>query len=350
AIEVRADRVIRIVAAPPAHPREAPGTLWFRDGRHMKIKAGRWRAGGVRALTSKGIETIPLTAIREWHRAKVDRIGALRVPGEGRWVRFETIGGAVVTTRESRMVRHHSKTFFVQPDWSYDGLNLSFDQVMSAAYRPFDEVPLSLLPAETLEEKSYTGAVWPWRRNRNVQGGRLQTGDWVSLMGIGAHAYSSIAFILPPDAETFTANLGLDRDVGEGGCVRCRIHLDDVEGPPLWESSFLTGSSGMVEVGPLSVRGGQRLILVTDFGHDDRPAGADPFDIRDQVNWLNPVMTCRPTSEPPVPPLAERQPFFGDWDLSEVEPKVNLTSVWNTHRGRWTPALQVAHQDLPRYR
>ena len=57
----------------------------------------------------------------------------------------------------------------------------------------------------------------------------------------------------------------------------------------------LIGSGEPASSGPIALTGpggGQKsLLLVADPAHADRPPGTDPLDIRDLVDWLEPVLT-----------------------------------------------------------
>ena len=125
------------------------------------------------------------------HLPKVDRAAGVladaMLPGAGpedRIGRMETREGAVLTyrvaMRESRSARRRSQydTFHaIQPAWSLTPVAVPEGSICVRTYRKPTEVPLSLLAAETLAERSFTGFVWPWRRNRNVRGDLLRCGS-----------------------------------------------------------------------------------------------------------------------------------------------------------------------------
>jgi hypothetical protein len=54
----------------------------------------------------------------------------------------------------------------------------------------------------------------------------------------------------------------------------------------------LIGSDEVIDTGtielPRSSTGRRVLLLVADSEHEGRPPGADPFDIRDSMDWLEP--------------------------------------------------------------
>ena len=74
-----------------------------------------------------------------------------------------------------------------------------------------------------------------------------------------------------------------------GGCARGRILVD---GKAIFASPLLIGSDRTADSTALSVGSTtpRRLTLVSDAAEKDRPPGADPFDVRDVVDWLEPVV------------------------------------------------------------
>jgi hypothetical protein len=62
----------------------------------------------------------------------------------------------------------------------------------------------------------------------------------------------------------------------------------------VFESPLLVGTAPALDCGPIPVRGQARLLLVADADARERPRGADPFDIRDIFNWLEPIVELAP--------------------------------------------------------
>src|SRR5262249_28030344 len=112
--------------------------------------------------------------------------------------------------------------------------------------------------------------------------------------GFGVHAYSELGFELPPGARVFRTQYGLDRAAGSGGCVRAAVFAGPASGRPLYSSDHVIGSSKSFDTGSLSLQGASQLSLVVDPAQNDRPAGADPFEIRDIFDWLQPVVELDP--------------------------------------------------------
>ena len=144
------------------------------------------------------------------------------------------------------------------------------------------------------------GGAWPWQANRSVQGGLLNSGKQEYGWGLGVQAFSQLHFPLPAAVRSFRTRVGLDAAAGSGGCVRMRVYGGSTSEPPLFESPFLVGADKTLDVGPLPLKGplqGQReLVLQVDPAHDGRPPGADPFDVRDLLDWLEPELELDPAA------------------------------------------------------
>ena len=98
-------------------------------------------------------------------------------------------------------------------------------------------------------------------------------------------------FPLPTCAVSFRSTVGLDRVVGKGGCARAIVYAQKAEGQPLYRSDHLIGSDKVADTGVIPVNArvpDAQLVIVSHPDSSDRPAGADPLDIRDVVDWLEP--------------------------------------------------------------
>ncbi|MGB2822097.1 MAG: NPCBM/NEW2 domain-containing protein [Phycisphaerae bacterium] len=360
-VHVRTESIVRVVFG-RARPRPYDdGTVFFTDGTAHTVSSVRWTPEGIKALGEDEIISGRFQELQEVHLPKVDRAAAVladaAVPSgnpENPIGRMVTQQGAVLTyrlaTRQSHSTsrRGYSDTYhWVQPAWSLTAICVPESSICVREYRAPTEVPLSLLDAETLQERSFTGFVWPWRRNRNVRGEMLRCGSYFGGLGIGTHSYSQVAFQLPPGARTFSCHVGLDRSVGAGGCVRCAVRRDSASGKQLWRSGLLTGSGKPVRVGPVPVDAAGRLVLVTEYAHDGRPHGADPGDIRDEVNWLAPMVTIDPaalrlTSEM----LARYVPALEGWSISKEDLARAKLKMAALRDGPWQFGMDVERGEL----
>ena len=178
----------------------------------------------------------------------------------------------------------------IQPVWSLDALHVPFNRIcMRWSFAP-DRVPLSRAHPTV----SVNPPLQPWRADRNSEGKLFRSGGRSYAWGFGVHAYSELSFMLPRFANSFQTRLGLDRIVADGGCVRARVFGGSTTEKPLYESGMLVGSKKTVNTGPIAIRppanGPNRLILQADTAHRGRPSGTDPLNIRDKLDWLDPVI------------------------------------------------------------
>ena len=176
----------------------------------------------------------------------------------------------------------------IQPVWSLDPLWVRFGSIcMRWSFAP-REVPLCrILPAARLSPPFLPG-----RTNRSFAGGLLRSGADDYAWGFAVHAYSELRFSLPKSATAFRSRVGLDNVVGPGGCVRARIYVGSARGKSLYESPLLIGSKKTVDTGRIELKfppaGPRLLILQADPADRDVPSGADPLNIRDKLDWLDP--------------------------------------------------------------
>ena len=352
-ILVRPHRVRRIVLTETARGPYRPGTALLHNGKSVPFQAVRWRFDGLRLLTAAGVRTVKIEDLAEIHMPAVDisrevindALGPSPAP-DGPVGRITTANGAILTFRAAMMINRRAGrrwVHFVQPAWSIPSIQVPETRVCSYSFRQWNEIPLSLLPAETLGEKSFTGSVWKWRRDRNVRGEALHSGTILSDLGVATHSYSAVAFDLPKGAAELTFLVGLDRAVGAGGCVTLEVRRDRTDGKLLWKSGFLRGRQKPIFVGPLAVGGASRLVLVTDFAHAGRPEGADPGDIRDEVDWLLPTVRI---DGPALRRLARIPlkdfPGLRDWSGDSPEPTdCRYGARWNVDFLRWDPRVVI---------
>jgi len=205
----------------------------------------------------------------------------------------------------------------IQPAWSLDALWVPFGDIcMRWSFSP-DRLPLSRVhPAA-----SVSPPLQPWRLNRNSRGQWLCSGGQEYGWGFGVHAYSELTFVLPQCATSFRSRLGLDRIVDTGGCVRARVFGGSTAQKPLYAGGLLIGSSKTVDTGSIAIgspaKGPKRLILQADTAHSDRPSGTDPLNIRDKLDWLEPVIGFDPPAlrEAVGRRILDRQDAWKGWTV-----------------------------------
>ncbi|WP_425618674.1 NPCBM/NEW2 domain-containing protein [Anatilimnocola sp. NA78] len=363
-VTVRTDRVQRIIGheSRQRKPAPEPGTVLLHDGRQLKGSSIRWQEYGLSILTDDGIVQAAFTELADVVFPNIDQLTAVvedslsagSITGPA-IMRLAFTSGAVLTaSRVSREVeRSRSRRgstvevmYYVQPAWSSHPVAIPEGEIAWIGYRATNEVPLSLLPATTLVNERLIGQPRPWLRNQSQAGPTVAAGESESDLGISAHATSTIIFTLPEGALSLSTIVGIDPISGKGGCVRCSITTWDTavskSGSALWESGTLQGSDGARATGPIDLRELNAVALVTDNAHDDRPAGADPLDIRDDVCWLAPLVEIDPLFLRRPEAVAQSLPGLGSWQQQGDDwSHVSISQRWNEAADRWESVLAI---------
>ena len=286
-----------------------PGTAFLSGSRQVRFLGARWCAGGVRLLLDGGVQFVPLADVAELHlpaanawRAYYRQLAVLCPDASSPLIQLATTDGLIVTGSAAclhamavgKPDESHRWYHFIQPTWSDEAICVPFKRIRTRWHFAPHEVPLTRLDPVRSVQRSIVGWRWRWRRNGNVAGGALVVGGPQAGWGIGVHAHNELTFELPSSARSFRARVGIDRTAGNGGCARALVHLNTTGSRPLYRSKPLVGSASSVDTGTLNLGVGRddsrRLILVADAAHADRPAGADPLDIRDSLDWVDPLV------------------------------------------------------------
>lgn len=310
AVRVRAQFVRRIVWHRRSSNRYRPGTVFLRDGSSIPFRSARFDGEQVLLLLSAGTRRVLLSDMAELHlpardfwRDYLDELAVLCPNPDTRLMQVETDDGLIATTSLDRFTvfawggAEHWRNWAhgIQPAWALDVLFVPAAGVVTRRVFMPQDVPLSRIPPlESDRNAAAIASAWPPQVNRNIQGGTLHSGGREFGWGFGVHAFSQLQFPLTPLAAALRAELGLDRTVGDGGSIQGRIRAGDPASPPIFESTVLVGSKNVQSIGRigLSVKpeAPGELVLVVDPAHDKRPPGADPFDVRDCSDWLEPVL------------------------------------------------------------
>jgi hypothetical protein len=298
----------RIVWQRRFEARYSPATLYYRDGREVSFRRVRFTPRGVFLLLESGPAEVAIEEIAELHMPRRDpwevyceQLGALGA-ADARLVRLETEDGLCVTTSVARFRAHmwgdpsklESWYRTVQPVWLREPIAVAQRRVHTLRWNAAHEVPLSAIEPAAVEQKELIGGSWPPRTNRSVRGAGLTAGGRTSAWGFGMHAACRMTFPLPAFAKSFRSWVGLDESVGRGGCAKALVYLSAGSAKPLFASEHLIGAQSRVDTQSLALElpenGRPELILAADPAHEGRPADADPFDIRDLVNWCEPTV------------------------------------------------------------
>lgn len=361
-VRIRFDRIRRIVLAETTNGDLRPGQLVLIDGRVVPFTRHRFTASGVRVLNDEANESAAWNEVAEFYPAAesiltseaaiLDDLLAPCPTPDSRLGRITTDDGAVLTFREAMLVPERSVNGMphhgVQPTWALDIIRVNFAQIAMISFREHNQIALSMLPARTLAESSATGFVWRWQRDRSIRNRILASGTAVADFGVGSHSYSEISFAMPMGATTFSASVGIDKSVDRGGCVQVRIlrGAEQIDQNPAWQSGYLIGKQEPVAVS-VPLTGFQQVVLVTDYGHDGRPAGSDPFDIRDEVNWMAPLVTIDMNiARQNDLALEYRAMQLTGWDIAEADLNRFQLGMWfNPAQGRWITSLEPKQQE-----
>ena len=178
----------------------------------------------------------------------------------------------------------------LQPVWSLDPLWVPFRSIHTRWSFAPEQVPLCRVPPDSTLSPPFL----PRYTNRNSAGRPLRSGGRQYAWGFAVHAYSELCFPLPKCAKAFGSRVGLDRIVGDGGCTRARVYVGSTAGKPAYESPLLIGSKKTADTGRIALKlppaSPRLLVLQADPAHDNRPRGADPLNIRDKLDWLDPLL------------------------------------------------------------
>lgn len=306
-VRVLPEWVRRVVNRPLPGVIVSPKSLRIAGGSGVSIQELKWRADGVQALTDSGVKSFSFADISTldmgpWNGWEAwQRQLAVLTPGLGsQVVRIESADGTRLTTSLERLRPRSlggddpNKWFhLVQPAWSLDLLAMAHRKIRLRTFLAPHEVPLSAIEPSASRHQGIFSHGWQTVRvDQNVRGDPLRAGDREFAWGFGVHAYHELEFELPLSARQFQTKLGLDPCVGTGGCMRGRVQLGE---KILYESPLLIGAAPALACGPFALNGNRaRLLLIADADARERPRGADPFDIRDLFNWLEPIVELDP--------------------------------------------------------
>jgi hypothetical protein len=122
-----------------------------------------------------------------------------------------------------------------------------------------------------------------------------------------------------------------------------QLRIDDAV-RELFTSPSIVGSGQVIDTGPISLAadtGPRTLVLQVREHHDDRPTGADPFDIRDAADWIEPVLNVAlaDVTPPLAGRLARQLAAWQSWQL-----------VSETSDLAWSTVYDQLSSGLPSYR
>ena len=267
------------VQAPPADLVDPARPAWAAPKADaLCLRTGDVRTGTVEAFTAdppgvrlkpagKGAEVVPLADLAA---AALDPTLARPRKLKGTAVRATFTDGSRVTLTAVEVADGTltGTTAFAAK------LVVPLDRVVALDVLGGKLVDLSDLTPVESEVAGFTGAGWPWTRDRAVTGGPLRLPGAGTLdRGVGTHALTRLTFAVPDGAAAFTSLVGLDPVAGRRGTADVSVLVD---GRPAASPGRLTFVSGAVPV-RVPLAGAKRLTLVVDYG----PAGG----VQAAVNW-----------------------------------------------------------------
>lgn len=308
-VRVSTDWLKRIVfqrrtGVPPGYH---PGTAFLTDGSQLRFRGLRWSKGEVVILTDKGVQKRLLAEIAELHLPQRDgwevwfeQLAMLSPDLSARIVQMEASTGLRLTTSTERFRAQHSgdrskmESWYplLQPAWALDPLTIPFATIRAWRFFGADQPPVSILEPEVTRPDPVFSAGWNWQLHQSVQNSALRNQKLAFGWGFGVHAPTELALPLHPVVQQIHVRAGMDQIVGPGGCARAVIALSSNRTGPLWRSELLIGSDAAGDAGwinvPPQTDASVKLLLIADPAISDRPGNADPFDIRDSLDWLEP--------------------------------------------------------------
>lgn len=291
---------------------DRPGTAYLRDEREYEFRSLRWRPNGVQLLLEDRVVTVDFPELAElqmpecerwsWH---CRRLAKLTPSLRSTLMQLHAVDGLCVTSSLERCSmrtltgRNDSAHWvqFIQPEWSLDPLFVRHTTIALRTFFQPHEMPLTwLTPVASRHRAIFSGSWHTPRLNHNVRGGNLRNGGQFFAWGLGVNAFHELEYELPAGVAILQTSMGLDEIAGRGGSARGKIVAGDRESQPLYESPVMIGSMSQADSGRLTLPTQQqshfRLRLIADDAMLETPPGADPFDIRDTFDWLEPTLTC----------------------------------------------------------
>lgn len=310
-VPVRPRWVRRVVWQAVAGPKFQPNTAFLRDGVVVAFRSFRWDPESVVLLTAEGLKRVPFFQLAELHiggldawQAYVECLAEANLLRELRVYRFESLGGFRATCLSTEFQPLAKMNFVdprmwghqLRPAWCVRPLQLLHCDLSLRWETPPHEVPLTLLDPHEVAQAAPLPAVSGVRRNANVLGQAMVAPEKSDAprWGYGVQAPNRLEFRIPPAAVGVEVACGLDQTAGKGGCAQGIVALLDEEPEALQQlakTPLLIGTGQVWKSGKLKLAQSvhtRTLVLTADMAHADRPAGSDPLNIRDFVNWIEP--------------------------------------------------------------
>jgi hypothetical protein len=346
-LRVTLEWVRRIVWEPVSTAEYRPGTAWLRTGTSMSFRSFRWSSQGIALLTAEGLKEVAWSDLGEIHFPKLnpwnayyEQLATLSPQLKSRLIQLTGTDGSRWTTSVERFQARHlgdrnrPEQWYqlIQPAWSLDSIWLRYRTIRRWGFFAPHEFPLSnLVPAQATHQALF-GKFADYQRDQNIQNGTLQSSDYEFGWGFGVQGSSELVLEYPEGARSLRTRFGLDRIAETGGCVDVEVLVGNSQS--VLKQANLIGSKLVGDINWQPLPAGppehRRITLRTGMAHQGRPAGADPFDVRDIFNWYEPELRFDPAALEAE--VAQRRPsrlpgLIG-WTLSADESRaLQVTNV-----------------------
>lgn len=272
----RAEVIVRL-----RDQRETQDCFFLSNGDRLLGQFEGLEEGMFKLSTAAGKTTIPAGSVRAFGmNPELTSFPAAKVP----LALLTLIDGSMLTV--SNVAFNGKGLLTAQAAF---GMPLQFptESLVSLQFMNERIVYLSDLQPEQFTSTPYLSRTWPLRQNQNAVGGPLRLGSKEYARGVGMHSQSLATYSLAGKYLTFQATIGIDGATQGKGSVVFRVLAD---GKPVFTSPIVRGKTAPIPIGPLSLKGVQKLTLAVDF--------ADHGDILDHANWCDAVLIKEPAVVP----------------------------------------------------
>ncbi len=320
-----------------------PGTAFLHDGSAVRFRGVRWARGAVAVLTDNGVKTLMHSQIAELHLPDrngwenwFEQLAVLSPDLKSRLLQIECENGLRLTASTSRyrpafsgdqssMESWHP---VFHPAWSLDPLTVHFPAIRVWRLFTPNEIPATLLEPTATRDGVVFSSGWNWQRNFSVQQSTAISGGKHAGWSFGTHAPTQLTLPLHSVVTAFRVKAGLDQSMQNRGCARASLAFATNPAAAIWRSETLIGSEKSFDSGwqnvPKVNAPDAALMLTSDPLINERPKGADPFDIRDCVNWIEPEfqLDAAKLQQEVARRRSQTIPALHDWTLTLSLPPV----------------------------
>jgi hypothetical protein len=362
-IPIHAPWLQRIVWKPKRQPSFEPQTAFLRDGRVKHFRSIHWMKDSIRLLEDDKIETVRFDELAELHlaaqqpwQAYLNLLAELNPDCEGKLAQIQATNNVRLTTSSYRLRLWSSgqnqaaaeAVIITQPAWTTAGLAIPLDNIEQITIFTPQELPLTRLSPTKNEHRGFVFDYFvPAQIDASVLGSHLISGGTEYAWGFGVQAEHLLEFQVPAHAQRVETWVGLDHAARDGGCAQGRMEIGS---PNASSEPSAIGQTSPLLIGSAhpptrlqieltkAPRGATQLRLIADSVNEQRPIATDPFEVRDFVDWLEPlvILDHEQLVQAVRHELPRTMPELRDWKLSGDWRRI---SQWRPG-GRPTPGFR----------